>query len=383
MSTCDELNPVKTAPFANAVFQLQSLFNNCGALTFLLGAGSSKCAGLPLTSELTDKVLVSPELDSVTKNILVAVRKIFNQAPDANIEDYLSDIVDLLAITDRRTERGISASTISVGDSNYKAHQLRSATDQIKRAIAGAVLETVTLNTHQEFIAAVHQPARVGRPTGSQPVDYLILNYDTIIEDSLAINSIPYADGLYGGATAWWDPNTFDYSGLSARVIKLHGSVDWYQLSNDPMPRRIRQGIALPQQNDMPLLIWPSSTKYQETQLNPFAQLLDRARAAMRPNNREQRLLVVCGYSFRDKHINLEIEKALKDSQEDLTMVAFTDRDSPTGPLAEWRNDASIRQQLLVFADRGFFHGDTEITVEKSLKWWKFENLTRLLTTDI
>ena len=383
MSTYDELFPLKSEPLANAVSQLQNLFNNCGALVFLLGAGCSKCAGLPLTSELTGKVLVSPELDSVSKNILAAVKEIFNQASDANIEDYLSDIVDLLAITDRRTERGISSSTISVGDSNYEAHQLRSASDQIKRAIAGSVQERVTLKAHLAFIAAVHKPARVGRPTGSQPVDYIVLNYDTIIEDALAIHSVPYADGLYGGATAWWDPNTFDCNGLSARVIKLHGSVDWHQLSNDPMPRRIRQRIALPQQTEMPLLIWPSATKYQETQLNPFAQLLELARTAMRPNHGEQRLLIVCGYSFRDKHINLEIEKALKESRDNLTVVAFTDRHSPTGPLAKWRNDASIRKQLLVFADTGFFHGDTEFTAESSLKWWKFENLTRLLSTDV
>ena len=383
MTNSDELAPLKSPPFTNAVSQLQSLFNNSGALTFLLGAGCSKCAGLPLTSELTERVLCSSELDSVTKNILVAVREIFDQACDANIEDYLSDIVDLLAITDRRAERGISASSISVGESRYEAHQLRNATYQIKRAIAAAVLDAVTLDTHQQFITAVHQPARVGRATGFQPVDYLVLNYDTIIEDALAINSVPYADGLFGGATAWWDPDTFDYTGLSARVIKLHGSVDWYQLNNDPMPRRIRQRIDRPQHDDMPLLIWPSSTKYQETQLNPFAQLLERARTALRPNNREQRLLVVCGYSFRDKHINLEIEKALKDSQENLTMVAFTDSHNPTGPLATWRDDTSIREQLLVFADRGFFHGDTEIKVQDSLKWWKFENLTRLLTTDI
>ena len=30
---------------------------------------------------------------------------------------------------------------------------------------------------------------------------YLVLNYDTIIEDALGLGNIPYADGLSGGAS--------------------------------------------------------------------------------------------------------------------------------------------------------------------------------------
>lgn len=383
MSNCDELSAAKLEPFGTAVSQFQNLFNNCGALTVLLGAGCSSSAGLPLTSELTDTVLACPDLDSDSKSILIAVREIFNQAADSHIEDYLSDIVDLLAIADRRTERGVPSSKISVGDTDYEAQQLRMASDQTKHAIARAVQEYTAIDHHRAFITAVHQHARVGRPEPFHPVDYLVLNYDTIIEDALAMQSIPYADGLSGGTTAWWDPTTFDSADLFARVIKLHGSVDWYQVLDDPMPRRIRPNIAHPSVDQMPLLIWPSSKKYQETQLNPFAQLLEQARNALRPMHGEQRLLIVCGYSFGDKHINLEIEKALRESQENLTMAAFTHQQEPAAPLDKWRSDPSIRKQILIYADRGFFHADTELESDTSLYWWKFENLANLLTVDL
>ena len=213
----------------------------------------------------------------------------------------------------------------------------------------------------------------------SQPVDYLVINYDTVVEDALALESIPYADGLYGGSTGWWDPDTFDVNGLFARVIKLHGSIDWCQLPVDLLPRRLSPSIEIPDEANLPVLIWPSSTKYQEAQLDPFAQLLDRARKAMRPNTESQRLLVVCGYSFGDSHINLEINNALHESEGNLTIAAFTDEDEPTGQLKEWHEDGEVREQVLIFANRGFFHGDTKVISGEDLPWWKFENLTRIL----
>ena len=213
-------------------------------------------------------------------------------------------------------------------------------------------------------------------------MDYLVLNYDTIIEDSLAMARIPFADGLSGGATAWWDTNAFDADGVSARVIKLHGSINWNQLPDDPLPKRIGPSIELVGQEDIPLLIWPSSTKYQEAQLDPFAQLLNRARIALRPKSGSQRLLVICGYSFGDRHVNLEIDRSLHESGGNLTIAAFTDRDEPTGLLKDWREDASVRDQVLVFAKLGFFHGDEEVTSTEDLAWWKFENLTRILNGD-
>ena len=369
--------------FSGAVSQFLGLANNSDALTFLMGAGCSKCAGLPLTNELTDKVLVSQKVESRSKEILAAVKEQFDDGVGANIEDYLSEIVDLLAITERRAGREVKKNTVSVGGAAYTADNLRDTSNQIKRAIASAIESKVNVDIHQTFVSSIHRPIRVGRQGPSQPVNYLVLNYDTIVEDALAMLSIPYADGLTGGATAWWDPHTFETPGISARVIKLHGSIDWYQISGETMPRRIGGSIQIPDQENVPLLIWPSSTKYQEAQLDPFAQLLDQARKAMRPTLGAQRLLVICGYSFGDSHINLEIDKALRESRGNLTIAAFTDRDQPEGRLSEWREDSSVREQVLVFANRGFFHGDTLATSDTGLPWWKFENLTKILNGEV
>lgn len=226
MAHVDDLSLLANEPFSKAVTQFRDLVNGCDGLSFLIGAGRSRCAGLPLTKELTDKVLADSEIDSASKDILLAVKGIFADANDAHIEDCLSEIVGLLAITDRRAERGVQDNTTAVGSALYSAEQLRTASNQVKRAIARAIDGKVGITTHQDFVTSVHQPIRVGRPAAAQPVDYMVLNYDTILEDALALRNIIYADGLNGGATGWWDPTTFDSRGLSARVIKVHGSID-------------------------------------------------------------------------------------------------------------------------------------------------------------
>lgn len=378
MTTPDDLSVLREKPFSEAVAKFEELLVQSGR-AFLIGAGCSKCAGLPLTGELTAEVLGNSELDGTSKAILAAVTSLFAGAANAHIEDYLSELIDLLAIAERRVDRGATQNEITLGVTKYTVAQLRGAADQIKRAIANVIEKKVSIEIHRAFVAAVHRPLRVGKAAPGQVVDYLVLNYDTAIEDALALERVPFSDGIDGGVTGWWNPQTFDRDGLAARVLKLHGSINWCELPGDPLPRRIAASLEVAGANDRRILIWPASTKYRETQLDPYAQLADRARRVMRPNRGSQRVLVMCGYGFGDAHINIEVDRALRESAGDLTVVAFTCENEPTGQLKTWTEDESIREQVLIFANRGFFHGDSSEDSTKDLLWWKFENMTRLL----
>jgi hypothetical protein len=103
----DDLSELRKPVFATALNDLDDLLAQSGNV-FLLGAGCSKCAGLPLTAELTTKTLASTTLDPTTKAILSGIKALFAGAQTANIEDYLSELVDLMAIAERRTLRGAS-----------------------------------------------------------------------------------------------------------------------------------------------------------------------------------------------------------------------------------------------------------------------------------
>jgi hypothetical protein len=379
MTVPDDLSSLREKPFAEAMLKLEELLAQ-GGRAFLLGAGCSKCAGLPLTSELTEKALASAELDDTTKAILGSIRDLFAGAVDANIEDYLSELIDLLAIAERRSALGATHKTVTLGAVAYDEASLRAAADQIKRGIAQVIEQKVSIETHRDFVQAVHRPQRPGTSSSGREVDYLVLNYDTVLEDALALERVPFADGLDGGVTGWWSPQeTFDRAGLSARVFKLHGSINWREFLGDQLPRRVGDRLQIDGINEPRILIWPASTKYREAQRDPYAQLAERARRVLRPSGGSQCVLIVCGYRFRDTHINLEIESALRESRGNLTVAIFTSDDKPSGQLAAWHEDATIAEQILVFANRGFFHGTTSAPATTDLLWWKFENITRLL----
>lgn len=379
MTTPDDLSVLREKNFSDAIAKFDDLLTQSGR-AFLIGAGCSKSAGLPLTAELTGLVIGSASLDGISKAILSEITNLFAGSTNAHIEDYLSELIDLLAIAERREERGATQKEISLGGIGYSAEQLRNTANQIKRAIAGIIEKKVSIETHRAFVAAVHRPVRVGKAAQSQVVDYLVLNYDTTVEDALALERVQYSDGIEGGATGWWNHHAFDRDGLAARVLKLHGSINWCEFPNDPLPRRVGSCCQIQDvDDDRRILIWPASTKYRETQLDPFAQLAARARLVMRPSRGSQRVLVLCGYSFGDTHINSEVDRALRESSGDLTIVAFTNEDEPTGQLKIWNEDHGIRDQVLIYSNRGFFHGGYAVTSAKALLWWKFENFTRLL----
>ncbi|MBU2623590.1 MAG: SIR2 family protein [Proteobacteria bacterium] len=374
----DDLSVLRPTLLAEAVAKLEELMTQSGR-AFLVGAGCSKCAGLPLTTELTEEVLQSPLIDTSSKQILQALQSQFAGATDANIEDYLSDLIDLLSIAERRSLRNATKNDIELNGQAYTADQLRGTTEQIKIAIATILDKLIDIKIHWQFIKAVHRPIRPGTSISNKPVDYLILNYDTLIEDALALEKIQFADGLDGGVTGWWNPTTFYQDGLDARVLKLHGSINWCEFPDDALPRRVSKSLCIPAQSNRNVLIWPASTKYRETQRDPFAQLIGIARESLRPKDRTQKVLVVCGYSFGDLHINLELDKALRESSGHLTMIAFTSETQLPRQLKSWHEDRSVSEQVLIFAKRGFYHNDKVVHTDYDLPWWKFENITRIL----
>lgn len=346
-------------------------------LAFLFGAGCSKNAGLPLMPELTAEVLGHDRIGADTKELLDTVRESFSGAEDATIEDFMSEIVDLLSIAVRRTQRGATQSTISVGDQERSAEKLQDALGEIKQAISSSIGEKeVDVTTHQRFVRAIHGSLQAGKP--GRGVDYFVLNYDTLIEDSLGLERVVYFDGFTGAATGWWDPNTFRTDGKAARVFKIHGSIDWCLLVGDSLPRRIRSGIKTESESNH-VLIWPAATKYLETQRDPFAQMLIHMRESLCPGEGKEMVLAICGYNFGDSHIDLEIENALHESEGRLTIAAFVETDEPKGRLKEWLAHPEISEQIRVYAKKGFFHGDKSLTLDDDIPWWKFEVLAQLL----
>lgn len=346
------------------------------SIGFILGAGCSKIAGLPLMDELTFEILNNEELNQNTKDILVEVSKAFEGANKATIEDYMSEIVDFLSIAQRRLNRGANEANIILGELEKSESDLHEALNDIRRVISDSIHKQVNISYHRKFVQAIHNSLQAGKR--ERGVDYFILNYDTLIEDALGLEQVTYFDGFIGGATGWWDSTIFPRKGESSRVFKLHGSIDWRLLEGDSLPRRIRKEIKSISEADH-VLIYPSATKYQESQRDPFAQLLTFFRKSLYPNEKQEMVLTICGYSFGDSHIDIEVKNALQQSEGRLTVVAFCSTNEPYDVVQKWLEDPLISEQVHAYTNRGYFHGSNSSEYEFDIPWWKFEILSRLL----
>ncbi|HKZ36041.1 MAG TPA: SIR2 family protein [Chryseolinea sp.] len=374
-----ELDPLREGAFAIATKELKGLLSQ-SKQAFLIGAGCSKCAGLPLMDELTTKTLESIQNTDKAHAILQGLQTQFTGGKGCTIEDYMSEIVDLISIADRRDHRNAKGKEVPIGDKQYNVSELKDALSTIKLAISKTISDcNLEIKHHQLFVRALHEQLQSGKPGANRIVDYFILNYDTLIEDALSLERIPLADGFSGGMTGWWNPSTFDENFLRARVFKIHGSIDWCSFEDDLLPRRLRNNLKKLSSNDEPVLIWPAATKYRESQRDPYAQLIERMRKILRPNQYEELVLTVMGYSFGDSHINYEIDRALKESEGRLTVIVFTEDEQPKGLIENWIDDPKTKEDVRIYSKNGFCHADKAYESKDDLPWWKFEVLARIL----
>ncbi len=373
---------------------------------WLLGAGISKNAGIPLMVTLTNRVATI--IPGEFKN---AYKELREQLPEkSHVEHILSHLADIIALVERSRN-----DNYEIGKETLSREQLRKLHHEIqiairnttrwgyfapegeKREIVGQEgMSVVKINDHVEFIRSLFYTRRAGlerRPA----VEFFTTNYDTLLEDALALCRIKYADGFSGGAMAFWETSdTFhdafnDIPGVNARVIKLHGSVDWYS-SEEDLVVRLRDGATYPEEREGNLLIYPQATKYRVTQKDPFASLFGQFRRSL--NSETQKLFVICGYSFGDDHINEEIESALKRRANNLTLLIFAkqnpvelEKDNQGLPeiIYKWlkNTDNNWRQKILIAGSNGVYRGSMKNECPpdsgKEFPWWTFQGLTNFV----
>jgi hypothetical protein len=385
---------------------------------WLLGAGVSRDAGIPLMYALTERVeqlLESQEqpLGADTIRSCRLYQKVRNALPDtSHVEHVLSHIADLISIGERQSEDHLSLSGEAV-----TCEELREAHHHIQLAISYTVEygflqlaagdrigspdnPIVTRDHHDRFVASLFNDRRAGLEH-NPPVRFFTTNYDTLLEDALSFAQVAHADGFAGGATAYWDPRNSDLKleqvvrlgESSASIHKMHGSIDWLQ-DADGVVYRVRSSVirkSLPSQSQ--LLIYPQATKYQITQRDPFATLFAEFRRALDSNGAS--VLIVCGYSFGDEHINAEIERALKQRGNNLIVLALcgqsvdvhgklTAYEGLPPNLAKWlATGAMWSQRIVVAGSHGCYRGNLNNqidTLDAPLDWWKFSGITELLS---
>ncbi|MCE2580827.1 SIR2 family protein [Komagataeibacter sp. FNDCR1] len=200
----------------------------------------------------------------------------------------------------------------------------------------------------------------------------------------LALTGIEFQDGFIGGGVGFW--NTSNYkanSGTRAIVSKLHGSIDWYRpLSGNLNLLRIRYGDTYPSHGGT-VMIYPQATKYLNTQRDPFAEIFQRFR--QRLSQGSDHVLLICGYSFGDEHINAEIEIAMSSNKSQLTLVAFADEPNDILPdtLSVWLSEP-WGQRVFIASPKGIYQGSIGPVFSYpdggKRDWWTFNGATKLFS---
>ncbi|MGH8280300.1 MAG: hypothetical protein ACRETQ_12170, partial [Gammaproteobacteria bacterium] len=194
---------------------------------YLLGAGSSNLdnAGYPLAFELWDRI---------KERIADPQKRADIQAKLDNGATGLEHALDLL-------------DDDGAVDTSYR-HLVTTAIADLFQPMSP------TLDLHIEFVRRLSSHAD---PT----MTVFSLNYDPLVERAAETAKVRLADGFVGVEHAYFDPAVFDerigrirgtYKGRQfdetvkpIHLLKLHGSVGWYEDSQQDI-RRCAYGLALP-----------------------------------------------------------------------------------------------------------------------------------------
>ncbi|MEZ5592699.1 MAG: SIR2 family protein [Gammaproteobacteria bacterium] len=364
----------------------------------MFGAGISYDANIPLMYPLTERVnsLIEEKGDNNDKAIISALKE--ELTDDCHVEHYLSHLGDLIALAERSKFK-----KASLNSSNFSTDQLNHCYREIVRSIGVTVrygyknesnigtIENpiIDIKKHMQFVRALFEK-KVNFERRSS-ITFFTTNYDTLLEDALALNKIDVIDGFSGGAMAFWNANkVFNQAAHKSSncvlLYKLHGSVDWHRDSEHGLVRARYGTKYLSDAAD--IMIYPQATKYVETQKDPFAALFSGLRYKLRETS--QNVLVTCGYSFSDEHINSEIEYCLEDVNNKTTVVAFTDEKPKNDgsikinkTLDRWLEHPRFGARIYVAGKNGLYNNSTtplnptDETTE--LSWWSFSGLINFI----
>ena len=285
-------------PYRRTTDLLQRLAPNKMRIGFFVGAGCSLSVQgaddkplIPGIAGLTNQVKDHLDHGNKLKEVAdtawgrVAARGI----PSPTVEDVLSHLRTLRSLCGTGPIDGFSANDLDELD--------RAICQQVRKIVSKSLPGTDTpYHILASWIQAIPR---------ERPVEIFTTNYDLLLEEALEEQLVPYFDGFVGSNSAFLDLDSMAEDDLPprwARLWKIHGSINWWMTAKQQI-RRSRDMVEGEQ-----LLIYPSHLKYDQSRQMPYYAMLDRLRVFLRS---DQCVLVTCGYSFRDEHINAIVAQGL------------------------------------------------------------------------
>ena len=191
-----------------------------------------------------------------------------------------------------------------------------------KTNFTGNILDIKSWEHHNKLLRVLGK-----RQPKQKRLKLFTANYDLAFETAASNTGMIVIDGFEYGRPYRFNPAWFHYDIVHKvqtsdkansylpnvfHLYKIHGSVDWIK-TEQGVQKRISDS-----QEGEPVIIYPSSTKYQSSYESPY---LDMMASFLEAVQKPKTAILCLGFGFNDKHINNAIIMALRTNPELLLMV--------------------------------------------------------------
>lgn len=276
----------------------QILISDKKRIGFLFGAGTSM-------ARKNQHSLTVPAIGPLTKNVVEVLsdenenyKTLFEEISEElgtnfNIETILTNLEQKRQIIGKGNLNGLDYEGFNtlIGDFKEKIREKISVHTEFSLEIAPHMVQT----DFAKWVGQIHR---------KYPVEIFTTNYDYLFELGLEYCNVPYYDGFTGSFRPFFNSSSVEEMNFlpkQTKLWKIHGSLGW-QIDDET------QKIIRTNSDGDDILIYPSVLKYKDSKKQPYESLMDRISNFLKTNDS---ILIVCGYSFGDEHINARIEAAL------------------------------------------------------------------------
>jgi len=292
----------------------QILTSDKKRIGFLFGAGSS-------LAQKNAKSLIVPAIEKMTTTIVEKVGEIQEKYKTAfekikkELGEHNFNIETILSNLEQKS--------VFIGDetlNNLKKEDFEKLIIEIKKNVREMVsvhnVRLCDISSKEEFYQVVSKDIVeellqtdfanwIGQAERKYPVEIFTTNYDFLFELGLEDKEIPYYDGFCGSLRPFFNPESvedLEFLSKQTKLWKIHGSLGWHFDRDTEKILRVNS-------DDDDILIYPSSLKYKDSKKQPYESLLDRLSNFLK---KDDTILITCGYSWGDEHINSRLISALK-----------------------------------------------------------------------
>lgn len=274
----------------------QLLISDKKKIAFFFGAGTSLAKKnedskvVPAIGIMTQSIEEELSKDASYK---IAISNIKEEIGDAyTVETLLSNIESKYQIIGKEKLNGLNKSQF----------------ERLRKEIKDKIRDKVSIHKdHVDMNDCIHADFAewIGKADRKQAIEIFTTNYDYLFELGLEYKNVSYYDGFTGSYQPFFDSGSIEdlhFLPKQTKLWKIHGSLGWHY---DSKNKKVLRNIS----DESDILIYPSILKYDESRKQPYVALGDRLTNFLKESDT---ILIICGYSFGDEHVNERIISALE-----------------------------------------------------------------------